>query len=209
MNWKYCFGFDDKENVGEIDFSVGCMYTIATFFIVPFTLLLLVIELPGLINEYREERSILYLLIWLCLFSAMFFGEVILVRFIGWFYSKFQFNAEGIQLRSFFRVRRTIKWSDIKKAAVYDVYWGRDRSGVSSILIFLNLDKRPIVLHGDHDGFYKRKFFVMIIATEENVKAFESFWGAPLEKGVQIREVYSLETHPFEGENITAEDMPN
>ena len=49
----------------------------------------------------------------------------------------------------------------------------------------------------------------MIIATEENVQAFESFWGAPLEKGVQIREVYSLETHPFEGVNITAEDMPN
>ena len=199
MNWKYCFGFDDDEATREFDISKGCGYTWGAFVVFPaVTFYFTIVAFPGLVRESIEKGSMGILGFGVLMLIVFWTGWVFFLIYASWYFSKFRFDAEGVQLRSLFRVRRTIKWSDIRKAAVYDVYWGRTWVGIPFILIFLDLDKRPITLYGDHDGFFKRKSFVMIIATKEHIKTFESFWGAPLEKGVQNGPVYGLETHPFE-----------
>lgn len=199
MDWKYCFGFEDNVATQNFDISVGCGYTLGAFVICPVVILPFTVRFfTELIRDCLKNNSMVTLSVATVFLIGFWIFWIVMLNYASWYFSKFRFDAEGVQLRSLFRVRRTIRWSDIRKAAVYDVYWGRTYIGIPFILLFLDPEKRPIVLHGDHDGFYKRKYFAMIIATEENVKAFESFWGAPLEKGVQIKEVYSLETHPFE-----------
>ena len=199
MIWQYCFGFSDNETTKEFDITKGCAYTFGAFVIMPVGIIYFTFFFfPGLVQECLENSHIGVLVFSVFLLIGFWIGNFYLLKYSSWYFSKFRFDEEGVHLRTLFRAQRTIKWSDIQKAAVYDVYWGRTYIGIPFILMFLDLDKRPIELYGDNDGFRRRRHFVMIYASKANIKAFESFWGVPLEKGVQKGPVYGLETHPFE-----------
>ena len=122
-------------------------------------------------------------------FIAFFVMLVFIESEANWEFERFQLNADGIHLKSFFGTR-TINWNRIEKAKIYKVLWGQNNDGPQFILAFLDWEKRPKRLD-DTEMYFKRKYVVMIRATEENIREFESFWGKPLDIGRQKGSQYT------------------
>ena len=113
-------------------------------------------------------------------------GTIYTETYTKWMLTKYRLSPDGIHLKPILGKQKLIKWTDVKKSAIYTVFWGREGYGNKYIIAFLNLKKYPLELSGDYGCYWKRKYIVLIHATEESIKEYESFSGTFLETGQQM-----------------------
>ena len=124
------------------------------------------------------------------IFLFLFFAMVYALSWSNWVFERFRFSVEGIELKKTFG-KRLVRWETIEKATIYTVTPGIENVGPPYIMVFLNWEKRPKRLDDDL-CFFKQKYVIMIRATKENIQDFESYWGKPLQVGMQKGGKYGL-----------------
>ncbi len=188
MNWKCWYGYGNSEQ-DKAD-STGLRLESCFF-------LLLVLIPIGLAACYllfiapSPPTAVQTAVCVICLLMISYW-PVHTVVYNNWLRQQFRLGPDGIQIKTVFGKVRTIDWSSVQAADIYNVFKGRNRFGEPFIVVFLNLEKRPFELFLDRYCFRRRKYHILIRATEENIEEFDRYWKKPLEKGQQSGAAYAV-----------------